>query len=451
MIDRRTLLAGTWGLPFASPNSPNILMIVVDDLVAARYWRELEVPMPNLEALLSRSVHFADAHAPGVVCGATRPAMLWGIMPHRSGLYDNGQDARAALGNRPSLPEYFRRHGYHTIGLGKIFHTSGELTWYDPRSWDVAHTPAYNRPYPPKPINGPGKFPWDWGMMPHPPEKVRFWGDTEMSYLAGQVLRGGLPAPFFVAVGLTGTHFPFYAPGQFFDGRDVGPATLAGDLDDVPEMGRRLAANGPPDGWIKAQQQAAHLVASYRACLAFLDWQIGRVMGALDAGPHRGDTVVCLWSDHGFHLGQKQHWTKRTLWDCSTHIPFAVGGAGLSARQVRQPVSALGLFATLVDLCGLPEAGVEGESLRPLIEGDKLDTHALTTQGRGNYAVRVGRWRYIRYNDGAEELYDVADDPHEWHNLAAKRRGVAASLRGLLPERSAPPGGWRRWLPVVGG
>jgi arylsulfatase A-like enzyme len=186
-------------------------------------------------------------------------------------------------------------------------------------------------------------------------------------------------------------------------------------------------------------------VQAYLACITFSDAMVGRIIDALDRGPHRDDTIVVLWSDHGYHLGEKWHWHKQSLWHRATHVPLIVVAPGLTAPGTRcsRPVSLVDLYPTLTDLAGArPVAALDGVSLRPLLENPQREwgRPALTTYGRGNHAVRSEQWSYIRYHDGSEELYDRRQDANEWINLSSlpALASVKEDLRRWLPASEAP-------------
>ncbi|MBI3884610.1 MAG: sulfatase-like hydrolase/transferase [Opitutae bacterium] len=188
-------------------------------------------------------------------------------------------------------------------------------------------------------------------------------------------------------------------------------------------------------------------VQAYLASISFADAQVGRLLDALEAGPQRDHTIIVLWGDHGWHLGEKRHWSKFTLWEESTHTPliFVVPGLTAPASECAHPVDLIHVYPTLADLCGLPlPAGqlFDGASLRPLLAHPQAawDRPAIMTHGRNNHAVRTDRWRYIRYADGSEELYDHAADPNEWHNLAREpaSRTIRQELAARLPQFNAP-------------
>jgi arylsulfatase A-like enzyme len=197
------------------------------------------------------------------------------------------------------------------------------------------------------------------------------------------------------------------------------------------------------------QWQAA--LKAYLACVSLVDAQVGRLLDALDAGPNADNTVIVLWGDHGWHLGEKQHWGKWTGWQRSTRVPLIVAPARnantlAASRGARcaEPVSLLDLYPTLIELSSLPPRdGLAGRSLVPLLENPAQTTGrvVLTTFGEGNYSVTGQQWHYIRYEDGSEELYDRAADPHEWSNLDARPEHAAqkAALAKHLPKDSAFP------------
>ena len=187
-------------------------------------------------------------------------------------------------------------------------------------------------------------------------------------------------------------------------------------------------------------------VRCYLACVRWTDQQLGRVLDALDRGPHARNTIIVLFSDHGYHLGEKQRWSKFSLWERTTHVPLIISVPDGIQGKTNKPVELLSLYPTLIDLCGLPEnPNLEGVSLQRLLENPEADWNhaAISTLGQNNHAVRDERWRYIRYADGSEELYDHINDPNEWHNLAARSlspeaKKVIERLRSKIPQINLP-------------
>jgi arylsulfatase A-like enzyme len=225
------------------------------------------------------------------------------------------------------------------------------------------------------------------------------------------------------------------------------PRVLEDDLDDVPQYARDITTLkhvAPSHDWMLGSGEWKHAVQSYLASTTFVDAQVGRVLDALDQSPHAGSTIVVLFSDHGFHLGEKHHWAKRTLWDDGTRVPLIIATPGRTAGQVSdKPAELIDIFPTLLELCGLEaDPAQQGHSLVPLLDEPALATWnhpAITSFGKGNTGVRTERYRYIRYVDGSEELYDHRTDAHEWHNLAARpeMRGILERHRLLIPRNQA--------------
>jgi arylsulfatase A-like enzyme len=231
------------------------------------------------------------------------------------------------------------------------------------------------------------------------------------------------------------------------------PALLENDLDDVPPRGVELAHRGGNyHEHVLAADQWREAVQGYLASIAYADMLVGRLLDALDASPHADDTIVILWSDHGWQLGEKEHWRKFALWENLARVVFMVkapaGTPGLpqgtpSGARSRRTVSLLDIFPTLVSLTGIPmKAGLDGRDLTPLLADPEAgwDRPVITTFGYGEYSIRNERYRYIRYIDGGEELYDHQADPEEWTNLAGdpEYASIVALMSGYVPADPAP-------------
>jgi arylsulfatase A-like enzyme len=236
-------------------------------------------------------------------------------------------------------------------------------------------------------------------------------------------------------VGFYRPHIPLFVPRKYFemyDGVEIKlPAVKDGDLDDLGETGRKWALEPNTAGAhatvVKHEQWQAG-VKGYLACVSFVDAQIGLLLDALDRGPSADNTLIVLWGDHGWHLGEKQHWGKWTGWQRATRVPLAIAPAknlrGIAAGgRTEEPASLLDVYPTLIELCGLPPRdGLSGASLAPLMREPQREFGrvAVSTFEAGNHAVIDAGWRYIRYTDGSQELYNTKSDPHEWTNLAGK-------------------------------
>ncbi len=444
---------------------PNVLLVLADDLNdwVGSLSAHPNGRTPNIDRLASQGMLFREAYAASPKCNPSRTALLLGLRPSTTGIYDNGHWWRPHLPDAVTLPEAFRQGGYAVAGAGKVFHhTAGfnppdvwdeyfALQFDDP--WDRAGSAyphvAASEPPPGHPLAGIAPFlhELDWGAIPVADSE---YGDARTVAWATRFLSESRQTPFFLAVGLFRPHLPWYAPAAYFEAFPPGEALLPhvpeNDLADVPDEGRRLARRGGEVfRRIRDSGKWAEAVAAYAANIAFADAMAGRLLGALDASPYAENTVVVFASDHGFHLGEKQHWHKSTLWERATHVPLIVRGPGIEpGRACDRPVSLLDIYPTLLDMAGLPaRRGLDGASLRGLLEHPEAEPgrHAVITYLPGNDAVRRGNWLYIRYRDGGEELYDREADPEELTNLAGRKgfRATVQELRTLLPDASAPP------------
>lgn len=441
---------------------PNILFIAVDDL---NDWIEPlgghpQARTPNLARLAAEGVLFTRAYTASPSCNPSRTALLTGKHPTTSGMYSNYQWWREVLPDAVTLPRYFADHGYRAAGAGKIFHNNQP----DPGSWDdyfpslEQHMPSDPRPVGEGAVNMPafedmyGAF--DWAPLDAPEEEM---GDYQSVTWAIEQLRREHQRPFFLAVGIYRPHLPWYVPRKYFEMFPLAdvrlPRRLANDLEDIPERGIEIAHRGGNyHEHVLAADQWRQGVQAYLASIAFADAMVGRLLAALDATPHAQNTIVVLWSDHGWQLGEKEHWRKFALWENLTRvvlmvraperIPGLPRGTPAGARSGRT-VSLLDLYPTLVELAGLPRpAGLNGSSLAPLLEDPEAAWHrpVVSTYQFGEYSVRDERFHYLRYVDGSEELYDLDADPEEWNNLAADPRYDTEKTRlsAFLPTDPAP-------------
>ena len=288
----------------------------------------------------------------------------------------------------------------------------------------------------------------DWGVIPGLAEAD--YDDAKTVDYAIEVLGRKQDRPFFLACGIFRPHLPWYAPQRFFDLYPLAdirlPETRANDLEDIPAEGRALSARRRNEFLhIKKHGKWKEAIRAYLASISFADAQLGRVLDALEQSPHHRNTIIVFWSDHGWHLGEKNHWHKSTLWEEATRIPFLISAPGvtLGNTSCSLPVDTLSIYPTLLELCGLkPVAGLDGPSLVPLLKNPDgpWATPAITEFQRGQCAVRTDRYRYIRYADGTEELYDHMRDPQEWTNIAGVEasRPVIAELARWIPKHFAP-------------
>jgi len=368
-------------------------------------------------------------------------------------VYGNQQPLRKAVPDVVTLPQHFGNNGYGVQGGGKVFH--GGIP--DPDSWDFYFSDGkWPRPAN-TPVNGihnAGGFDWS----PIDAEDTDIKDGLVANWAIGE-LGKQQDKPFFLAPGLFRPHLPWYVPQKYFDMHSLDSITLptvkTDDLDDVPPIGRQMAidgieydaAEGGDHDAVLRTKQWKKGVQGYLASMSFADAQIGRMLEALDNSPFKDNTIIVLWGDHGWHLGEKLHWRKHALWEEATRNPLIIVAPGVTKPNSRcfRTVSLLDLYPTLVELCGLSDnPKLEGASLVPLLKNPEKnwDRPAVTTYKFNNHAVRDERWRYIRYSDGAEELYDHRVDELEWHNLAndPKYDDVKKKLAQWLPKNNAPDG-----------
>ena len=281
---------------------------------------------------------------------------------------------------------------------------------------------------------------FDWSPIDVPDEET---AGTRLAKWAGDFVKKERSKPFFLACGFYRPHLPWYAPRKYFERFPEEsiqlPPFLENDLDDVPKSAMRSLRDHDN---VTSTGQWRKAVASYLACISYSDANVGRVLDALDSGPNRDNTIIVLWTDHGWHLGEKKHWRKFTLWERSCRVPLMFVAPGVTTANQTSPrtVELLDIFPTLVDLCRLPaKPGLDGKSLRPLLSDPdaKWDKPAITSLGPDKTSVRTERWRYTRYPDG-EELYDHNSDSNEWYNLAGKREysSTKERLASLFPKNA---------------
>ena len=442
---------------------PNYLFIAVDDL---NDWVEPlgghpQVKTPNFARLAKRGVTFTNAHTQSPLCNPSRASLLSGLRPSTTGLYTLQPGVRAvpALKEHVMLPQYLMANGYVTFNAGKIFHDGSVKPEEREREFNVWGERG-PMPYPAaKFVNTPDTIKaMDWGVFPERDEEQADWkiADSAIAFLKS----ASTDKPFFVGAGFRLPHVPCFASQKWFDLYPDAtlqmPPVKADDRNDVPDFAWNLHWKLPEPrlSWLQANNQWRPLVRAYLASISFMDSQVGRLLDALDASPHADNTIIVLWSDHGWHLGEKGITGKNSLWERSTRVPLMLAGPGIAKGvKTNRPVELLDLYPTLIELSGLPaRKELEGHSLATLLKNPKAARPwpAITTHNVGNHSVRSERWRYIRYADGSEELYDCQTDPNEWTNLAAdpKHAERKKELARWLPKTDVPaaPGSAHRVL-----
>lgn len=420
---------------------PNVLFIAVDDL---NHWvgylhRNPQTISPNIDKLASRGVRFTRSYCAAPVCNPSRAALMSGLRPFTSGVYNNNNDWRKVVSEDLPLTATFRKAGYYVCGSGKIYHGG-----YERRSeWDDYLETAGKDP---QPTGDTGVGGIKFAPLDCKDEDLREWKIVQYGI---DQLNKKHDKPLFLAVGLHKPHMPWNVPRKYYDMHPLDkielPPYTESDLDDIPPAGIKMAKPEGDHAAILKANRWRDAIQGYLAAITYCDAMIGRLIDALDNSVYKNNTLIVFWGDHGWHLGEKQHWRKFALWEEATRAPLIWVVPGLTKPNggCERTVDFMCIYPTLTDLCGIPTpTHVQGEILRPLLANPKApwDKPALTTHGYMNHAVRSEGWRYIRYANGDEELYNEAKDQYEWTNLAKdpKHAATKAALAKSLPQVNQP-------------
>jgi arylsulfatase A-like enzyme len=446
-----------WNALASAAERPNVLLITIDDMNdgITLFGADRPFKTPHIDALAKRGVSFSRAYCASPACNPSRAATLTGLRPHKTGIYGNKTDWRKATAGHLTLPEYLGQHGYHTAGFGKVYHHHLNGAFNDSKAWDVFKKMDAQF-MPPKKLNGANRYGsrnTDWGPWPPDQDEANTIDFKSVGY-AIDVLKQKHDKPFFLVCGIFKPHSPFFASPKYhalYDKTLALPNRKENDWSDLPSGATKLMSRTK---WFWKGMQAVEkkgpgsyrrFIEAYAACCSFADASVKRLVDALDASDHARNTIIILWSDHGFHLGEKDHIEKFALWEKANHIPFIVidpRKKDSAGKVCGQPIDMTALYPTILDLCGLPaNKTLHGRSAADLVAnpGQTWKQPALMTYGKGNHAVRSERWRYIRYADGSEELYDHTQDPNEWTNLAARDKlaDILKSHKAWLPKTDA--------------
>ena len=433
----------------SNPARPNVLMIAIDD---QNDWigclgGHPQSRTPNIDRLAKRGTVFLNAHCQSPLCNPSRVSLLTSRRPSSTGVYGLSPALRDANGLEDvvTLPQHLRQSGYKSLMAGKIYHGGYGRRPAD-NEFDVVGPPADVGARPKSSlVSTPSGHPLvDWGTFPHSDEEK---GDYKLASWSVDQLQMTHDRPFFMSVGFFLPHVPCYVTQNWYDLFPAEslqlPAVMDDDRADTPRFSWYLHWKLPEPRlkFLKQSEQWTNLVRSYLASTAFVDAQIGRILNTLDASPYAHNTIVVLWSDHGWHLGEKGITGKNSLWDRGTRVPLIFAGPGVTPdSRCAEPAELLDIYPTLSELCHLEQPeGLEGHSLVPQLKDSSIarEWPAITTHNHDNHGIRSRDWRYIRYADGSEELYNMVQDPHEWTNLASR------------PEHSQIIAEHRQWIPKV--
>ena len=457
-------------------DKPNVLFIISDDLTAEALgcYGNAQCKTPNIDKLASRGVRFDRAYCQFPVCGPSRAAIMSGMYPEQIGVIGNGASSKftQVMGKRPSMAEHFKRNGYHTARVSKIYHmrVPGDITaGVDGPDHAASWTQRFN-------CKGPEQ--WTKGehehlspgikLKPDPERKIHYglgYGpafyvvkasddaarqpDAQAADKAAQLLRERADdgEPFFLAVGLVRPHVPLVAPASYFDPYPPKEMTLAprieNDLVDIPRAG--FSANEKSFGMTTPMQQRKAL-AAYYAAVAFMDAQVGRVLATLEETGLAKNTIVVFCSDHGWHLGEHGFWQKMSLHEESARIPLMIAGPGIDAGTTSSLVEQIDLYPTLAKLAGLDvPAHCSGISLVGVMRDKSAMVRdaAYCIRGRNGRLLRTDRWAYMDYGKDQRELYDMQNDSKQFANLAndPAHADTVARLRKQLAAKIKSMGG----------
>ena len=459
-----TLLAGQ--IAFAK-EPMNVLFIAVDDL---NDWVGVvggnpQAKTPNMDRLVkvTGATVFERAYCAASVCCPSRSALLTGLRPSTSGVYGNENNLKLSPVTKDSvtLPQYFSKNGYHTLSTGKIFHKHPGWTGMDEGQWafdewastsgslgvDLSNGPLNKLPVLEGSKPSKTRFEFDWGPTGTTTEETGDYKACEWG--AKQLDLDFEGKPFFMAIGVSKPHLPFIVPQQFFDMHPLDqvkvPECDLNDLDDVLNP-RDKPKFGPSDDFLRVKQadKFKEVTQAYLAAVSYADHCIGVLLDKLEKSPYAKNTIVVIWGDHGWFLGEKLRYGKTCLWEESTRVPLIIRVPGVTQPDSRSKriINLIDLYPTLAELCGLPpKPGLDGHSFADLKEPAPEDERpTLTTMGFRNHTLRGDKYRYTRYEDGTEELYDHQADPLEHTNLIKmpEMKPVIQRMSALLPAHDEP-------------
>lgn len=477
------LMCLSYRAPGAEREQPNVLLILVDDLKPSfGAYGDDWVHSPNLDRLAARGMRFDMAYCNQAVCAPSRNNLMTGTRSTTLGVYSLGYHFRRAVPDAVTLPQHFKQHGYHTAGIGKVFHI-GHGNVDDPHSWSVPFHPDKVIDYV-LPESTGGELTREEAYFSNQMlDRIRSlprgaaWESADVeddAYADGRIAAEGIRrlrkyretgAPFFLALGFTKPHLPFCAPRRYWDLYQRAELRLP-RIDEYPVGAPGYAAKTPlgelnqykpvPQRPPLNDDLTRALIHGYYASLSYMDAQLGRVLDEVDRLEFDENTIIVLWGDHGYHLGDHGAWTKHTNYEQANRIPVVIVAPGVTtpSSSSRALVETVDIYPTLAELAGLPEpAGsqpIDGDSLVPVLRnrdttGQDHAYHCYPRRGLLGRAIRTARYRLVEWKefgaavDTAEyELYDYEEDPLETRNLAAERLEVLEELKTILARHPEP-------------
>ncbi|MCM8532262.1 MAG: sulfatase [Lentisphaeraceae bacterium] len=461
-------------------NRPNVLLISIDDLNDWVGYLEghPQVQTPNIDRLAKMGTAFTDAHCSSPLCNPSRTSLLTGLHSPNTGVFNNKGSFKYK--NFELMPQYFAKHGYQTYGVGKIHHKKINQTIFQdgldlPQRWSpfqekdqelytAEELPSKGTTNPKHFIkNGPGgkNYTMPFNRLPSDRAATKKSGESHdwqsfdlpdnafgdgmaTEWAINKLKAHNTEKPFFMGLGFYRPHIPLYAPKKYFDLYPLEslklPPHQANDLDDLSSVGKKWAQGAITAGsHATTKPQWKQAVQAYLACVSFVDAQVGKVLDYIEQSAYSENTIIVLFSDHGWHLGEKEHWGKWTGWNRSTRIPFIIVNPGQKqGSQSHQLVNLIDLYPTLIDMAGLPPKQMDAKSIKHIVNEPKVERSRTVYSyfDHGNFAVINKKWRLIRYKSGEKELYNRINDPHEYNNLSSKSeyKGLIEKLEKHMPD-----------------
>ena len=441
------LISGKSKNEHANKRKPNVLFIVVDDLnTTLGCYDHPVVKTPHIDKLAENGVKFNHAYCNYAVCGPSRGSFLTGLRPESIGILDNRTPLQDVLDDRVTLPYIFKKNGYYTMSLGKVFHGSGDHN--DPKAWDEIHG------YGPTELGKKGEsrnmtdgvLKWCWWQAAEGNDEDQ--PDGQIARKAVEFIKTEKEKPFFLAVGFHKPHDPFIAPKKYFD---LYPLENC----NPPQL---------PEGWKPpydhslphqtsvfnkfSERDKREFLRSYYACTSFLDTQVGKLIAALKESGQMENTLIVFFGDHGYHLGEHNWWNKVTIYEKGTNAPFILTGNGINAKGNESDAmfEFIDIYPTLAELAYLEDIPnhLEGKSFAKIVNDPngafRPEVRAIINRGPMlGRMVKNENFRYIEWDEGKQgaELYDQKNDPIEYQNLADNPdySDVKAMMKKILQER----------------